>query len=100
MTDGDGETTEAVACMACGRLLRDRESRRLRIGPACLRRLQAALKPPPRLVGTRTAVTHPQAVPARWTAQLEFEIWDDDEDQDEHPLRPRRIVDVPTGALL
>lgn len=85
--------------MACGRLLRDQESRRLRIGPTCLKRLQAALAPPPRLVGTRTAATHPQAVPVRWTAQLEFEIWDD-EDQDDDPYRPRDIVDVPTGALL
>lgn len=86
--------------MACGRLLRDQESRRLRIGPSCLKRLQAALAPPPRLVGTRTAATHPQAVPVRWTAQLE--IWTDDEIEDDEPdpYRPRSITDVPTGAFL
>jgi hypothetical protein len=86
--------------MACGRLLRDQESRRLRIGPTCLKRLQARLAPRPRRIGTATAETHPLAVPVRWSAQLEFEIWEDDEDQDEDLYRPRRIVDVPTGALL
>jgi hypothetical protein len=86
--------------MACGRLLRDQESRRLRLGPTCRARLQAALAPRPRLIGTATAATHPQAVPVRWSSQLEFEIWEDDDDQDGDPYRPRDIVDVPTGALL
>lgn len=97
MTGGDGATTEAVSCMACGRLLRDEESKRLRIGPHCLKRLQGRLAPRPRVVGTHTAGPHPDAVPAR-TAQLAFEIWDDDEDDEPDPARA--ITDVPTGALL
>ncbi|MFF1297962.1 MULTISPECIES: DUF6011 domain-containing protein [unclassified Streptomyces] len=86
--------------MACGRLLRDEESKRLRIGPHCLKRLQARLAPRSRrVIGTPTAVTHPDAVPARGADQLAFEIWDD-EDDDPDPYRPRAITDVPTGALL
>jgi hypothetical protein len=85
--------------MACGRLLRDRESRRLRLGPHCRKRLQAALAPRRRTVGTHTAGPHPLAIPLRHTTQLE--IWDGDEDDDEEdPFRPRAIADVPTGALL
>lgn len=97
MTGGDGATGEAVTCMACGRLLRDEESKRLRIGPHCLKRLQARLTPRPRL--TQTAATHPKAIPARAADQLAFEIWDD-EDAEPDPFRPRDITDVPTGALL
>ncbi|MFF7067335.1 DUF6011 domain-containing protein [Streptomyces pseudovenezuelae] len=85
--------------MACGRLLRDEESKRLRIGPHCLKRLQARLAPRPRIVGTNTAAPHPGAIPARATTQLAFEIWDDRDDEPD-PFRPRRITDVPTGALL
>lgn len=101
MTGGDGATEEAVTCMACGRLLRDEESKRLRIGPHCLKRLQARLAPRPRrVIGTHTAVTHPNAIPARTPDQLAFEIWDDDEADEPDPYRPRDITDVPTGALL
>lgn len=96
MTGGDG-AAEAVSCMACGRALRDEESRRLRIGPHCLQRLQAAAAPRPRRIGTPIAATHPAAVPTR-ASQLALEIWDDDEDDD--PFRPRSMTDVPTGALL
>ncbi|MEU2339948.1 DUF6011 domain-containing protein [Streptomyces sp. NPDC013172] len=94
MTGGD----EAPTCMACGRPLRDEESRRLRLGPVCRRRLTDLLAPRPRIVGTHTAGPHPQAIPARVTAQLAFDIWDD-QDDDEQPAS-RRITDVPTGALL
>ncbi|MGW1796923.1 DUF6011 domain-containing protein [Streptomyces sp. NPDC001984] len=34
--------------MACGRLLRDDESKRLRLGPRCAKRLQGLLEPRPR----------------------------------------------------
>lgn len=97
MTGGDGATGEAVTCMACGRLLRDEESKRLRLGPHCLKRLQSLLAPRPRRIRTPTAGPHPRAIPLR-TAQLTFEIWDDDPDDepDDNPL----ITDVPTGALL
>lgn len=99
MTGGDGATTEAVPCMACGRLLRDEESRRLRIGPHCLKRLQARLAPRPRIVGTRTAEPHPAAVPARITTQLELELWDGEDVVGLFHSRPT-ITEVPTGALL
>ncbi|MFL5910518.1 MAG: DUF6011 domain-containing protein [Gaiellaceae bacterium] len=96
MTGGDGATGEAVPCMACGRLLHDDGSKRLRLGPRCLKRLQGLLAPRPRRVRTTTAPAHPKAVPAR-TSQLALELWDDEEDEpDESP----RITDVPTGALL
>ncbi|MEU3620627.1 DUF6011 domain-containing protein [Streptomyces sp. NPDC006872] len=96
-----GASGEATACMACGRPLRDRESRRLRLGPRCLKRLKAALeRRPRRLIGTHTAITHPKAVPSR-PSQLALEIWDDDEpDEDDDPYRPRSMTDVPTGTLL
>jgi hypothetical protein len=97
VTGGDGATGEATTCMACGRLLRDDESKRLRLGPHCLKRLQAALAPRPRLIGTRTAGPHPMAIPPCRTTQLEF--WDDEDDEPE-PGRSRPITDVPTGALL
>lgn len=100
MTGGGGATEEAVTCMACGRLLRDQESRRLRIGPHCLKRLTGLLAPRPRTIGTHTAIAHPQAVPVRVTSQLALELWDDDEAQGNEPDPGRRITDVPTGALL
>jgi len=96
VTGGDGATREAVSCMACGRLLNDEESKRLRLGPRCLRRLQGLLAPRPRRVRTQTAAPHPKAVPGR-TAQLALEIWDDEDDE---PDQARPITDVPTGALL
>lgn len=86
--------------MACGRELRDDESRRLRLGPVCRERLRGLLAPRPRIVGTNTASPHPAAVPARTDRQLTFEIWHDDEDDEPDPFRPRSITDVPTGALL
>lgn len=99
MTGGDGATGETASCMACGRELRDGESKRLRLGPVCRERLRGLLAPRPRLIGTSTALPHPKAVPTR-TAQLAFEIWDDDQDQDDEPEPARSITDVPTGALL
>jgi len=86
--------------MACGRLLHDEESKRLRLGPRCRERLRGLLAPRPRIVGTRTATAHPNAIPARVTTQLAFEAWEDDEDDDPDPYQPRPITDVPTGALL
>ncbi|MEU8717506.1 hypothetical protein [Streptomyces sp. NPDC048663] len=58
-----------------------------------------APRPRPRVIGTHTAGTHPRAI-ARGTpiSQLAFEIWDD-QDDDEQPAA-RGITDVPTGALL
>ena len=101
MTGGDGATDESPRCMACGRLLRDQESRRLRLGPVCRERLRGLLAPRPRTIGTHTAGPHPAAVPARVTAQLEFELWDDEEpDVEDLYHRRRSITDVPTGALL
>lgn len=102
MTGGDGAVGEAPSCMACGRPLRDQESRRLRLGPVCRERLRGLLAPRPRIVGTHTAAPHPDAIPARHREeQLTFEIWDDDvEDDEPDPYRPRAITDVPTGALL
>lgn len=97
MTGGDGAATEAPTCMACGRLLRDDESKRLRLGPVCRKRLQDLLTPRPRRICTQTAGPHPQAVPGR-PGQLAFEVWDD-EDEDDEPAA-RYITDVPTGALL
>ncbi|MEV7394915.1 DUF6011 domain-containing protein [Streptomyces sp. NPDC091215] len=83
--------------MACGRVLRDDESKRLRLGPKCRKRLAGLLTRRPRRICTQTAGAHPLAVPGR-TAQLAFEVWDDDEPEDEEPTRG--ITDVPTGALL
>jgi hypothetical protein len=97
LTGGDGATEETASCMACGRELRDEESRRLRLGPVCRERLRGLLAPRPRIVGTSTATPHPQAVPQR-AGQLE--IWDDDHDEDDEPEPARSITDVPTGALL
>ncbi|MFD0437036.1 DUF6011 domain-containing protein [Streptomyces chartreusis] len=89
--DGDGAT-----CMACGRELRDDESRRLRLGPVCRRRLQGLLTPRPRRLRTPTAGPHPRAVPEPEPDQLALE-WDDDEPE---PEPAQAITDVPTGALL
>lgn len=99
MTGGDGATGETASCMACGRELRDEESRRLRLGPVCRERLRGLLKPRPRTIGTSTALPHPKAVPPR-TDQLALELWDDDQDEDDDPYALRPITDVPTGALL
>lgn len=83
-----------VRCV-CGRLLRDAESRRLRLGPVCRKRL-AARQARRRGPSTRVAGPHPRAVPLRRPAQLEF-VWDD-QDDDAEPAP--HITDVPTGALL
>ncbi|MFJ2259505.1 DUF6011 domain-containing protein [Streptomyces sp. NPDC087844] len=96
----DRATREAVTCMACGRLLRDQESRRLRIGPHCLKRLKDASAARLARVRTATAGPHPKAVPAHRTAQLVLEIYGDDEGQDDEYGLGRHITDVPTGALL
>lgn len=98
MTGGGGATTETRTCMACGRLLHDDESRRLRLGPVCRKRLQRLLAPRPHRIRTPTAGPHPRAVPLRRSDQLAFEIWDDDED--EADAGTLLITDVPTGALL
>ncbi|MFD4569355.1 DUF6011 domain-containing protein [Streptomyces sp. NPDC058467] len=101
MTGGDGATSEAVPCMACGRLLRGEESKRLRIGPRCLRRLQGLLAPRPRR-RLRYAPVHPKAMPPP-TAPVALELWDDDEDEDEFDDRvgSTLINDVPlTGSYL
>jgi hypothetical protein len=108
VTGGDGaageagEAGEAASCMACGRELRDQESRRLRLGPVCRERLRGLLTPRPRrIVGTHTALPHPAAIPARHIEeQLAFEIWDDDQDDEDETDNGRSITDVPTGALL
>lgn len=83
-----------VHCV-CGRLLRDAESRRLRLGPVCRKRLAARPARRRRGPGTWVAGPHPRAVPAR-PAQLEF-VWDD---QDDDAKPAAHITDVPTGALL
>lgn len=59
--------------MACGRLLRDEESKRLRIGPHCLKRLQSRLAPRPR--EHHTPATHDAS-----SDQLAFDLEDEDED--------------------
>lgn len=100
MTGGDGTTGKAPQCMACGRVLRDEESKRLRLGPVCRKRLSGLLAPRPRpRIGTHTAVPHPRAVPARPTQPGQLELtWDDDPDDEPEP--DQHITDVPTGALL
>jgi hypothetical protein len=100
VTGGDGATTGAASCMACGRELRDEESKQLRLGPVCRKRLQRALAPRPRRISTPIADPHPQAVPARRTIQLALELWDDEDDDEAGPFGRPAITDVPTGALL
>lgn len=85
--------------MACGRELRDEESKRLRLGPVCRERLRGLLAPRPRRICTPNPTPHPKAVPAK-TSQLALELWDDDEDQDDEADTASHITDVPTGALL
>ncbi|MFC9949220.1 DUF6011 domain-containing protein [Streptomyces prasinus] len=95
MTGGDGAAEEEPVRCVCGRALRDEESKRLRLGPVCRRRLTGPPAPRPRRIGTPTATPHPSTIPAR-PAQLEL-FWDD---QDAEPEPARYITDVPTGALL
>ncbi|MFE9764643.1 DUF6011 domain-containing protein [Streptomyces sp. NPDC005808] len=86
--------------MACGRLLRDEESKRLRLGPHCLKRLQGLLAPRPRR-RLRYTPNHPKATPApTTTAPIALELWgDEDEDDDQADGHP--INDVPlTGSYL
>jgi len=62
--------------MACGRLLRDQESKRLRLGPVCRERLRGLLTPRPR--EHRTPHT-----PDITADQLAFDLDEyDDEDDD------------------
>ena len=84
-----------VRCV-CGRLLRDDESRRLRLGPVCRKRLSGRPARRRTVAGTPTAGAHPRAVLSR-PGQLEF-AWDDTPDA--RPEHHRTITDVPTGALL
>lgn len=101
MTGGDGATDEAVSCMACGRLLRGEESKRLRIGPRCLRRLQGLLAPRPRR-RLRYAPAHPKATPPP-TDPVALELWDDEDEFDDPADRvgSALINDVPlTGSYL
>ena len=90
-----GDLDEDPVRCVCGRLLRDAESKRLRLGPVCRKRLARRQVPRRRGLGTWVAGPHPRAVPVR-PAQLEF-VWDD---QDDHPEPAPHITDVPTGALL
>ncbi|RSN13766.1 hypothetical protein DMH25_08230 [Streptomyces sp. WAC 01325] len=83
--------------MACGRELRDDESRRLRLGPVCRSRLQDLLAARPLRIRTPSAGPHPRAVPEPEPDQLPLE-WDNDADQADDDTRA--ITDVPTGALL
>jgi hypothetical protein len=101
VTGGDGAAGETASCMACGRELRDEESRRVRLGPVCRERLRGLLTPRPRrTLGAHTATPHPAAIPARHPdEQLAFEIWDDEDDEPETD-NGRSITDAPTGALL
>jgi hypothetical protein len=84
----------------CGRLLTDPVSRARGLGPVCYRRSHRHTRP--RVLGTRTALAHPAAVPVQTDTQLEleFEIWADEPDEAPDPYAPRPITDVPTGALL
>ncbi|MFG2307642.1 DUF6011 domain-containing protein [Streptomyces sp. NPDC048566] len=92
-------TSEAIPCMACGRLLSDDESKRLRLGPRCRRRLAGLLAPRPRRLPYTP--THPRAVPPPATAgPVALELWDDDE-EDEGADGGYTIHDVPlTGSYL
>ncbi|WP_411078486.1 DUF6011 domain-containing protein [Streptomyces sp. cmx-10-25] len=92
-----GEAEEAPVKCVCGRPLTDPVSRGRGLGPRCFKRLRGRPAPGPRIVGTRTAGAHPQAVPGR-PGQLALD-WDDEDDEPD-PYQPRPITDVPTGALL
>jgi hypothetical protein len=78
VTGGVGVTGEATTCMACGRLLRDEESKRLRLGPHCRKRLAGLLAPHPRTSRTprSTSTTADQLA-------LDFDEYDDEPDEDE-----------------
>ncbi|MER7738867.1 DUF6011 domain-containing protein [Streptomyces sp. NPDC096538] len=86
-----------VPCALCGRLLREAESKRLRLGRVCRERL-AGRPAARRRTGTMTAAPHPRAVPTRPPAQLALELWADGPEPDDEPFP--HITDVPTGALL
>jgi hypothetical protein len=75
--------------MACGRLLRDEESKRLRLGPVCRRRLAGLLTPRPRNSRTTrsTSTTADQLT-------LDLDEYDDEEpDEDEWFDNDLRIPD-------
>ncbi|MFJ8023342.1 DUF6011 domain-containing protein [Streptomyces sp. NPDC096311] len=98
MTGGDGATSEPTACMACGRPLLDEESKRLRLGPRCRRRLAGLLAPRPRR-RLRYPPNHPKATPPP-AVHGALELWDD-EDDDQADDGSYAIQDVPlTGSYL
>lgn len=90
-TSGAAVTTDAARCLLCGRLLRDEESRRLRLGPSCLKRLRALVEPRPRIRGIPP---HPRADPRQLALSL-----DPEPDQPDH-IGSHPIHDIPTGGLL
>jgi hypothetical protein len=92
---GSTPAERPVRC-PCGRLLTDPVSRARGLGPVCYRRSRGRTRR--RLIGTRTALSHPAAIPSHRDTQLEFELWERGPDND--PYAPRPITDVPTGALL
>ncbi|MFD9192956.1 DUF6011 domain-containing protein [Streptomyces phaeochromogenes] len=65
-----GETTDAPACLLCGRPLADPASRALGFGPRCLKRVQSRLA----IHGSRTRTP---ATPG--AGQLALELDDEDE---------------------
>lgn len=74
-TGGAAVTTDAPACLLCGRPLRDEESRRRQFGPRCFKRLQRLVAPRPR--NSRTPRT------SRVTAdQLALDLNEPDEEED------------------
>lgn len=102
MTGGDAATSEAIPCMACGRLLSDEESKRLRLGPRCRRRLVGLLAPRPRR-RLQYPPNHPRATPPPAApGPVALELWDDDEDDDQaDEFGSYKIRDVPlTGSYL
>lgn len=106
MTGGDAATSEAIPCMACGRLLSDEESKRLRLGPRCRRRLMGLLAPRPRRRRRlQYPPNHPRATPPPAApGPVALELWDDDEDEGDDQadeFGSYKIRDVPlTGSYL
>jgi hypothetical protein len=78
VTGGGGVIREATTCMACGRLLRDEESKRLRLGPHCRKRLAGLLAPRPRNSRAQrsTGTTADQLA-------LDLDDFDDDEETED-----------------
>lgn len=103
MTGGDAATSEAIPCMACGRLLSDEESKRLRLGPRCRRRLMGLLAPRPRR-RLQYPPSHPRATPPPAApGPVALELWDDEDEDDDQAdeFGSYTIRDVPlTGSYL